>query len=104
MPGFQVYTIDVIVLISCLAASRAIPIRPTLRKEDAKDYFLGGCNFIWPLTAFTPPFYLRSGVFTMPEFLAKRCDSRNRLPRAPTKLSKSQNTSAKPTMTDGANT
>lgn len=120
MPDFQAYTIDVIILISYPAASRAI--RLTRHKEDAEDYFLGGRNFIWPFIGFSLfatntsgssfvglaganynqgtsvysyewmaggilapfiffilPFYPRSDVYTMPEFLAKRYDSRSRL-------------------------
>lgn len=122
MPDFQVYAIDIVILVTYLALSRAIPIWLTRGKESTEDYFLGGRNFIWPLIGFSLfatnmsgssfvglagagysqgisvysyewmasvilvififfilPFYLRSGAFTMPQFLAMRFDGRSRL-------------------------
>jgi hypothetical protein len=39
VPDFQVYTIDIVILVVYIVASRAVPIWLTRGKADAEDYF-----------------------------------------------------------------
>jgi SSS family solute:Na+ symporter len=129
-PDFTVRTLDLVVIIGYLVASRVIPLVYASRakkrdsdagKSESESYFLGGRNFIWPFVGlslvatnmsgatfvglaggaydqgisifayewmttvilaififFILPFYLRSQVFTLPEFLERRFDVRCR--------------------------
>lgn len=129
-PDFTLRTLDLVIIIGYLLASRIIPLIYSSRaqKRDAEagkdasaSYFLGGRNFIWPFVGlslvatnmsgatfvglaggaynqgisifayewmttvilaififFILPFYLRSQVFTLPEFLERRFDVRSR--------------------------
>lgn len=130
-PDFTLRTLDLVVIIGYLLASRIIPLIYSRRasKKDAEEgkdasesYFLGGRNFLWPFVGlslvatnmsgatfvglaggaydqgisifayewmsavilvifvfFILPFYLRSKVFTLPEYLEKRYDRRSRM-------------------------
>ena len=129
-PDFTLRTLDLVVIITYLLASRIVPLvyskRASKRDEEAgkdasESYFLGGRNFLWPFVGlsliatnmsgatfvglaggaydqgisifayewmttvilaififFILPFYLRSQVFTLPEFLEKRFDVKSR--------------------------
>jgi solute:Na+ symporter, SSS family len=129
-PDFTLRTLDLVVIIGYLLASRIVPLLYSRRaskrdaeagKDASESYFLGGRNFIWPFVGlslvatnmsgatfvglaggaydqgisifayewmttvilaififFILPFYLRSQVFTLPEFLEKRFDVRAR--------------------------
>jgi solute:Na+ symporter, SSS family len=129
-PDFTLRTLDLVVIIGYLLASRIIPLIYSSRaqkrdaaegKDASESYFLGGRNFLWPFVGlslvatnmsgatfvglaggaydqgisifayewmttvilaififFILPFYLRSQVFTLPEFLERRFDVKAR--------------------------
>jgi solute:Na+ symporter, SSS family len=129
-PDFTLRTLDLVVIIGYLVASRIVPLVYSKRaskrdaeagKDASESYFLGGRNFLWPFVGlslvatnmsgatfvglaggaynqgisifayewmttvilaififFILPFYLRSQVFTLPEFLERRFDVKSR--------------------------
>jgi solute:Na+ symporter, SSS family len=129
-PDFTLRTLDLVVIIGYLVASRTVPLVYSKRaskrdaeagKDASESYFLGGRNFLWPFVGlslvatnmsgatfvglaggaynqgisifayewmttvilaififFILPFYLRSQVFTLPEFLERRFDVKSR--------------------------
>ncbi len=129
-PDFTLRTLDLVIIVGYLLASRIIPLIASNRaqkrdaeagKDASESYFLGGRNFLWPFVGlslvatnmsgatfvglaggaynqgisifayewmttvilaififFILPFYLRSQVFTLPEFLERRFDVKSR--------------------------
>ncbi len=122
MPQFELGTIDLVIVIVYIIATRVIGFVVGRGKESSEEYFLGGRSFVWPVVGlsllatnqsgasfiglagagysngiavynfewlaaialivfvmFILPFYLRSRVFTMPEFLERRYGTSSRI-------------------------
>jgi len=53
MPEFEVFLIDIIVLVVYILLARFVPLWFAGAQEDADDFFLGGRDFIRPLIGFS---------------------------------------------------